>query len=294
MTQGPSDFKKNLGKRLGELMERAGVGKSEVAEALDCSQAKVFRILRGGVGVNASELDKLLDLLGVAAKEREELKLLGKEAKKRRPPTPWGTAVPDSLRKYFGTEESATLIRTYGPELVHGLAQTETYMRSVIEASRLHRPGDVPRLVQARLARQRSLDERLDSEHPPQLHIVLSEGAIRREVGGAAAMREQLQHLIELTRSRRGAVKRRGGLGPVVVQVVPFSAGAHAACGFPFTLFTPPDGNVVAYNENLTDGLFVSEAGRIESYEMTWQALVTSALSPQKSVELLDTVAKQL
>ncbi|MDX8051242.1 helix-turn-helix transcriptional regulator [Lentzea sp. BCCO 10_0798] len=294
MTQGPSDFKKSLGKRLGELMERAGVEKSEVAEMLDCSVSKVFRIVSGGVGVNPSELDRLLDFLGVEAKEREELKLLGKEAKKRRPPTPWGSAVPDSLRKYFGTEESASLIRAYDPETVNGLAQTETYMRSMIEASPLHRPGDVPRLVQARMARKHLLDKRLTGEHPPRLHLLLSEGAVRREVGGAGAMRDQLCHLIELSGGKRGGGKRRGDSGPVVVQVVPFAAGAHAACGLPFTLFTRPDGQVVAYNENLTDGLFVSEAGRIESYELTWQSLLNSALSPQKSVELLDTVATQL
>lgn len=294
MTQGPTDFKKSLGKRLSELMDRAGLGKAEIAEALDCSAAKVFRILRGDVGVNASELDRLLDLLGVKGKERDELKQLGKEAKRRRPPTPWGTAVPEGLRKYFGTEESATLIRTYDPELINGLAQTETYMRSVIEASTLHRPGDVPRLVQARQARQRFLEQRLRGDHPPQLHFVLSEGVVRREIGGPDGMREQLSHLVELTRRRRGGDKRRGGAGPVVVQVVPFSAGAHAACGFPFTLFTPPDGTVVAYTENLTDGIFVSETGRVESYETTWQALLASALSPSESVELLDTVARQL
>ncbi|WP_269112316.1 helix-turn-helix domain-containing protein [Lentzea aerocolonigenes] len=279
---------------MGQLMTSAGVSKLDVAGVLDCSESKVARILRGGVGVNPSDLDKFLDLLKVRGKEREELKHLGKEAKRRRPPTPWGSAVPDALRKYFGTEESAMLIRAYDPELVHGLAQTENYARTVIQASPLHRPGDVPRLVQARLARQELLDERLDSAHPPQLHLVLSEGALWRTVGGPDAMREQLHHLAELTKRKRANDKRRTEPGPVIVQVVPFSAGAHAATGFPFTLFTPPDGKVVAYTENVTDGLFVSEAGRIESYELTWEALMTSALSPSASVKLLDTVARQL
>lgn len=278
MTQGPADYKKRLGERLARLMKDANVSKADIATVLDCSEAKVARILRGGVGVNPSDLDKILEHLKVGLPEREELKSLGKEASRRRPPTPWGSAVPDSLRKYFPTEETATLIRAYNPQLVHGLAQTEDYARATIVASPLHRPADVPRLVQARMARQ----TRLTGPNPPQLHLVLPEAVVRDLVGDAEVMREQLRHLVELSK-----------LDHVTIQVVAREAGAHAATGFGFTLFTPPDEKVVAYVENVTDGLFISEVGRLESYELIWKSLVTSALSPEESRNLLGTVAEQ-
>jgi hypothetical protein len=260
-------------------MDEAGVSRSDVAAVLECSESKVNRFLRGGAGVNPSDLGKLLDLLKVSAPVREELEHLGREARARKPPTPWGSAVPDSLRKYFPVEETATRIRTYNSELMHGLVQTEAYARTVITASPLHRKADVPRLIQARLARQ----ARLTGPNPPQLHIVLSEAAVRALTGGPVVMREQLEHLAEL-----------GTLDHVTIQVIAREHGMHPAASFPFTLFTPPDGGVLAYTENLTDGLFVSEIGRIEAYEAVWEATVTSALSPKESRDLLDTVARQL
>ncbi|MEO6085006.1 MAG: DUF5753 domain-containing protein [Umezawaea sp.] len=279
MTQGPADFKKTLGKKLAQLMEEAGVDRLTVATELECSESKVNRFLRGGAGVSPSDLGKLLDLLKVSASVREELEHLGREARARKPPTPWGSAVPDSLRKYFPVEETATLIRTYNSELVHGLVQTEAYARTVITASPLHRKADVPRLIQARLARQ----VRLTGPNPPQLHLVLSEAVVRGLTGGVDVMREQLRHLVDLSK-----------LDHVTIQVIARESGMHPAAGFPFTLFTPPDGGVLAYSENLTDGLFVSEIGRIEAYEAVWDATVTSALSLKKSRDLLDTVARQL
>jgi hypothetical protein len=279
MTHGPADYKKLLGERLGKLMARAGVDKVAMSEVLECSDSKIARIVRGGVGVGPSDLERMLDHLGVNGAERDELRQLGKEASRRRPPTPWGSAVPDALRKYFPTEDTATLIRAYDPELVYGLGQTERYARAVIEANPTHRPADVPRLVQARMARQL----RLSGPTPPRLHLVLSEGAIRRVVGGAEVMREQLDHL--------GRLAERD---EVVVQVVPFSVGAHASTGFPFMLFTTAAKPVVAYVENVTDGLFVTEAGRLETYELVWSALVASALSAEDTRALLATVARQL
>jgi hypothetical protein len=89
------------------------------------------------------------------------------------------------------------MIRAYNPELVHGLAQTEDYARAMIAASPLHRPADVPRLIQARMARQ----ARLTDANPPRLHLVLSEAAVRGLIGGTAVMREQLRHLVEWTGS---------------------------------------------------------------------------------------------
>ncbi|WNV91683.1 helix-turn-helix transcriptional regulator [Umezawaea sp. Da 62-37] len=279
MTQGPADYKRHLGTRLAQLMKDAGVSKLAVATELECSESKIARILRGGAGVNPSDLDKLLTFLKVSTAMREELTRLGKEASRRQPPTPWGSAVPDSLRKYFPTEATATLIRAYNPELVHGLAQTEDYARAMITASPLHRPADVPRLIQARMARQ----VRLSGPNPPRLHLVLSEACVRGLPGGTEVMREQLRHLVEL-----------GDLDHVAIQVIAREAGAHSASGFSFTLFSPPEDKVVAYVENPTDGIFISEAGRLESYELIWASLVDSALSPEESSKLLVTVEGQL
>jgi hypothetical protein len=150
----------------------------------------------------------------------------------------------------------------------------------LIASNPVHRPGDVDRLVQARMARQ----QRLNGPNPPELHMVLSEGAIRREVGGPEVMRGELQHLIEMSKRPN-----------VTIQVIPFKAGAHVAADFSFVLFTPPDRPVVAYTETLHDGLFVTETGRTQDYDrVVWPAVLSSADNPERSRKLLGTVAAQL
>src|SRR5947199_87296 len=79
-------------------------------------------------------------------------------------------------------------------------------------AARPHVTSDeVENLVAARLARQ----EILDSEDAPLIYAVLDEAALHRQVGGAEVMRDQLEHLVAL--SRRPAI---------TVQVIPFTLGA--------------------------------------------------------------------
>lgn len=277
---GPADYKRRLGERIAELMEAAGTSKEQVEKLLECSPSKVNRILRGDVAVNPAELKLLLDHFKLKGTERDEMVQLGEEARRRRPATPWGSAIPEGLKKYFPTEETAIKIRSYCDGVVHGLAQTEDYARALISSNPVHRPGDVTRLVQARMARQ----QRLNGPNPPELHLVLSEGVLWREVGGPEVMRAQLRHLVELSKRPN-----------ITIQVITFKAGAHVAADFSFTLFTPPDRPVVAYTETLTDGLFVTEPVRTETYDLvTWPAVLNSADNPERSRKLLGTVASQL
>jgi hypothetical protein len=161
--------------------------------------------------VRPLELRALLDFYGVKKEDRADIEELGRAAQLRRARTPYGSVIPHKFRRLFHLKETAVELQSYDPELVHGFAQTEAYARAVTVANPLHRPQDIDRLIQARLARQ----ARLMVPAPPRLWLMLSEGAVRREVGGADVMRDQLKHLVKLGRRPN-----------VTIQVVPFSAGA--------------------------------------------------------------------
>jgi transcriptional regulator with XRE-family HTH domain len=280
VTDTPTAYKLQLGATLETLRTAAGLEKEDAATRLECSISKIVKIEHGDVGVRPAELRDLLDLYRVKAEDRSEIEELGRAAKKRRPRTPYGSVIPDRFRKFFHLEETATEIQTYDPELVHGLAQTEAYARAVTVANPLHRPGDVERLIQARMARQK----RLVAPDAPRLWLVLNEGAIRRVVGGRAVMRDQLQHLIALSKRRN-----------ITIQVVPYEAGAHAATGFSFiVLVRGSAGPSIVYLENVTDASFVDDPARVANYELVFRQLLTSALSPSSTVKLLDTVASEL
>ena len=70
---------------------------------------------------------------------------------------------------------------------------------------------------------------------------MIDEGALRRAIGGAEVMREQLAYLLDMMKLAR-----------VSIQAVPFTAGAHAAMGTAFTIFGPePPGGEVTVLEGL-------------------------------------------
>ena len=66
--------------------------------------------------------------------------------------------------------------------------------------------------------------------------MVLDEEALRRETGGLAVMTETLRHLADLTRQ-----------GRAIVQVLPFSAGAHSAMEGAMKLMEFEDAPPLAY-----------------------------------------------
>lgn len=269
--------KRQLGMALRKRREELGMERDAAAELLECSASKIGRIETGDVGVKASELRDLLALYQFPAEARADLLRLGMQSRKRRARTDYGPAIPDWFRKYIDLEEGATQIKNYSTELVTGLLQTEAYARAVTEASPLPPPGDVGRLVSARMARQR----RLLKEAIP-LWVVMSEGVLHRRVGGPKVMREQLAALREL-----------GKLDHVTIQVVPFDRGAHAATGFSFTLLRLPNANGldVVYLEDLTSARYVdNDAEEQQRYGIVWNHVTRAALSPDETADLLDTL----
>ncbi|HEX3649588.1 MAG TPA: Scr1 family TA system antitoxin-like transcriptional regulator, partial [Pseudonocardiaceae bacterium] len=145
--------KRQLGMALRRHREAQDIDRETAAGALDCSASKIGRIEAGVVGMKAAELRELLDLYEVTGQERQDLEQLRVQTNKRRKPTHYGTAIPDWFRRYVSLEEGATEIRIYAVEPIDGLLQTEDYARAVIAASTLPAPGDVDRLVDARMAR---------------------------------------------------------------------------------------------------------------------------------------------
>lgn len=279
----PIVHKRQLGMALQSLREAAKLDPKDAATKLECSDAKISRIERGHVSVRPAELRDLLALYKAGATVRRSLEQLGREARKRRPRTSYGTAIPQWFRDYVRLEEGASEIRSYDEGLVTGLLQTPDYTRTLILANPSHDPKEVDRLVEARIARQ----ARLDGEHPPRIWAVGSEQVIRRTIGDRNVMRDQLKHL-------RALATRPN----ITFQVIPFNAGAHAASGFNFTLlrFPDSDGLDVAYLEDLTGASIVDrdKPDDLAKYAVAFDHLLACALPPAQTLHLLDTVRQEL
>jgi Domain of unknown function (DUF5753) len=80
--------------------------------------------------------------------------------------------------------------------------------------------------VRARIERQRLLSE----PGTLKLWAILDEAALHRQVGGRDMMHRQLNHLIKAANEPN-----------VIMQVIPYSAGAHAGMSGSFALLDFPN-----------------------------------------------------
>ena len=119
-----------------------------------------------------------------------------------------GEAVAPWLRSWKENEERAILIRTYQPNLVPGLLQTEEYARTILAAGP-HTEVQVEEMTRERMARQAATLSRRD---PLVLTAIIGESVLRHD--DPAVMKDQLEHLVDI-----------GHRSNVHIRVVPFSAG---------------------------------------------------------------------
>ena len=134
--------------------------------------------------------------------------------------------LPSWFRTAVGLEESASLIRSYQPQVVPGLLQTEGYTRAITAASfPAATEQETERRVALRLARQ----DLLRRPDPPGYWVVMDETVLRRPIGGQQVMRDQLAYLIEAIRPPK-----------VTIQVIPFAAGWHPALHGMFNIYRFP------------------------------------------------------
>ncbi|MFE3180059.1 helix-turn-helix domain-containing protein [Streptomyces violascens] len=187
---------------------------------------------------------------------------------------------PEWFIPYLELEEKAAELRDFSAYLVIGLMQTPSYAEALFRAAHPRDSTDtVKQKVAARLARRSTL-ERPDA---PLLWIVLDESCLRREVGGRAVMREQLEHLHAAAQTP-----------DVTIQVLPFSSGAPAAAeAFTLLSFDDKDSAPVLYSEAQGIGRVIDSASVVGTGTHRFARLCADALSPEKSLGALRAAMKE-
>jgi transcriptional regulator with XRE-family HTH domain len=176
-------------------------------------------------------------------------------------------------------EPRAHTLRTWDPILIPGLLQTEDYARALFQGDL---PGasdsEVENGVSARLQRTKILDR----ETPPRLWVLLDEWAIRRPIGGAGVMRDQLDHLVTMA-SRPN----------VTVQLVPFDSPCTAGFLSSFIIAELADAPTVVSVESAGRGEVSAEQ---EIVAMMWSRcdrLRAEAYRPGQSLDLIKEAREQ-
>ncbi|HEY7484623.1 MAG TPA: helix-turn-helix transcriptional regulator [Streptosporangiaceae bacterium] len=269
---------RRLARELRRLREDQKLTLQEVADRLGWSRATVSRLETGQTRPRHGDVADLLDLYGVPSPERDALITLARETRQRG----WWTAYVDVFTgSYVALEDGASQIRNWDTHLIHGLVQTESYSRAVISAGRMIADeSEIDRRVAARKVRQGLLD-RSDA---PRLHMVIDEGVLRRPVGGADVMAEQLRALV-------AAAERPN----VTIQVLPYEIGAHAGLDGRFTVLSYPDpaDPDIAYVEGTMGNVYLESAEEIGQHIERFRRITTAALPPKESVQLIADVAQE-
>ncbi len=126
-TTGSTVPRRQLGRYLRDLRNRARLPVRAAAERLEWSEAKIWRIETGQSALRSLDVETMCRIYGAPVDITEGLMGLAKETKARGWWHAYGEVIPEDFDVYIGLEEAASHISWYESELVPGLLQTEDY-----------------------------------------------------------------------------------------------------------------------------------------------------------------------
>lgn len=256
--------RRQLGRRLRQLREAAGRSTADVQSAKIASPTKLWRIETGAAPTREADARMLCHFYGADAQTTDDLAQLAFHSDREG----WWEEYKDALPRefqfgmYVGIEALASAIRTYEPELVPGLLQTEAYARAAIRATAVGLTDDViESRVKLRLERQHT---KVLGNPPMELVAVLNEACLHRTVGGPAVLDEQVRALHDLA-----------GNDNVDIRVLPWEAGNHAAVRGQFNILdlVDPQDPAVVYIETHAGAHYLEKPGELQRYRGIFQVV---------------------
>ncbi|SDC95900.1 helix-turn-helix domain-containing protein [Streptomyces prasinopilosus] len=276
----PTVRRRRLGQELRRLRELKGMTAEEVAERLLVSQSKISRLENGRRSISQRDVR---DLCGVyEVQDQRIVESLMQMAKDSRQQGWWHAFGDIPYSVYIGLETDAESLRVYEPQIITGLLQTGAYAEAIIrggspEASE----QENDKRVEVRLRRQSRITAETD---PLRLWVVLDEASLRRVVGSRQVMREQLEHVMELSQQPH-----------ITVQVLPFEVGAHSGINGQYSIleFADAADSSVVYIEGVTSDLYLEKPHDVQKYTVMYEHLRAQALNVEQSRQLVERVAKE-
>jgi transcriptional regulator with XRE-family HTH domain len=187
---------------------------------------------------------------------------------------------PVWFAEYADEEARARGLWTYSAHVLHGLLQTEEYARAVFTA---HHPAleedEIDGRIENRLVRQG-----LFTRKPAcNLSFIVEEWVLRRPWGVPAAMKRQLEHMVELSSMRN-----------VAIVVMPMSYGLSAGLTGPMTLLETPEHKYLGYLESQGIGQLLDDADVVSIMQERYSMIRSQALNPRESVDFIKQLAGEL
>ena len=273
-----------VGGALRRYRDNAGYTLEDAARVLECDRSKISRIETGQRGIRPKELRELLAEYGVPDREQAALVTIASRGGQRGWWHPYADVLPGAYLDYVIMESAASEIMTYEAQVIPDLLQTDDYARAIAAVEPGYATDQQLQDVLAAKAVRRQVvlaSGSLPSESGGRrLSVILGEGALRQAVGGPGVMAGQISHLVRLI----------DDFPSLTVQVLPFSAGAHAAAGsgsVAILRFPNAPSLGVVYLEALSGGVYLESQEDVARHIRAFALLRGTALSPADSLRLL-------
>ncbi|AZS86446.1 helix-turn-helix domain-containing protein [Streptomyces griseoviridis] len=278
----PTARQARLGAELRKLRERAGRTAREAAGLLSIDQAKISHIEAGRVGVSEERIRRLATfyscddepliaaLCGIAAEHRGQH---------------WfdeyrGILTPGFL-DVAELELHATALRSMQSVTFPGIFQTENYARALFE-------GVVPKLppdeVDARVEYRRRRICVFERDTPPRFEAIIHEAALRMRFGGRKVVREQLEHLVDVSH-----------MPLVTVRVIPFTSEDFIEVTQPvlYAHGIVPQLDTVQIDAAF-GGRFLDAEADLQKYRALFDIAERASLDPEESRQLIHHIAREM
>ncbi len=270
-----------VGAALRRYRENVGYALEDAAQVLECDRSKISRIETGQRGIRPKELRELLTEYGVPVSEQLALLAIAGRDGQRGWWDHYTHVLSEAYLDYIIMESAASEIMVYEAQLVPDLLQTDDYAAALAGAE----PGLTTEQREDTVAAKAVRRQAIVTGSPSvptgkRLTVVLGEGALHQAVGGSRILAAQIRRLIELST----------GLPSITIQVLPFSAGAHATAGSgSLAILRFPDAPSlgVVYLEALSGGVYLESQDDVARYIRAFALLRASALGAADSVSLL-------
>jgi transcriptional regulator with XRE-family HTH domain len=251
-----------VGRLLKLHREAAGMRVADLAKVLRYGEDMIRKIERGDRIPRPEFLEKADEVL----EARGALKEFMEDMKKAR--------YPKKVRELADLEGKAVELLMYGNHNIHGLLQTEEYMRALLSTWRpAYSSDELERMVAARMARK-ALFERSPA---PELSFVQEQVTLERPVGDTMVLRRQLEHMLKVAQ-----------LPFVELQVMPTNRANHPGTGGRIQVLKFSDGTALGRTDGDFGGRPVSEPRQLRVLDLRYGIIRAQALTPGESLAFIE------
>jgi transcriptional regulator with XRE-family HTH domain len=190
-----------LGVRLRDIRRDAGLSGTDLARLAAWQPSKVTKIEHGRQNPSEDDLRVWCEHCGTAAELPD---LIAAVRNIETQYAEWRRIMRSGVKRRQEASAAiyaqARLFRIYEPQVIPGLLQTREYAYAVLSISVnfFRVPDDAEEGAKARIERQTVL-----THGDRNFHMLLGEGCLRTNIGGAEVMARQLEHLLGLLKLPR-------------------------------------------------------------------------------------------